>query len=181
MKICFLDKKSQEIYGEENYSLEEADRIVAMNPKSISDDMGDVFQFLVENSGKAFEFVETPYLNTENVIQYTNEAKDTREIDLYPKIIDILLDAYTLGIAGNSRVRSYITKCTYNKGVKMGFQPGRHIVTEKSIKLKPVILEKSKHFNGTTNNANLAKELGISINTLKRYIKQLKEETQQQK
>lgn len=176
MKTCFLDKKSQEILGEENYPIEEADRIVAMNPETINNDMGEVFVYLCTNINNRIEFIETPYLNTERIMQYTDEAENTPGINLYPIMTDILLDAYTLTKEGKTTVRSHIIRKAASDGKRIGTEKGAHFVTEKSLKIKPIIMEKSKHFNGTMNDKTLRAELGISINTLRRYIKQLEEE-----
>lgn len=175
MKTCFLDKKSQEIYREENFPFEEADRIVAMNPNSISNDMGEVFAFIVANTDKIIEFVQTPYLNSVNINYYIAEIEGSTENELFPIVTDILLDAYYLSNSGISRIKSYAAKMAYAKGIKMGVQPGSHFKTKKSQRVKPIIIEKSKHFNGTMNNAQLAKELGISTNTIKKYIDEIKE------
>lgn len=176
MKTCFLDKKSQEIIGGENYPIEEADRIVAMNPESINKDMGEVFVYLCTNISNRIEFIETPYLNTERIMQYTDEAENTPGINLYPVMTDILLDAYTLTKEGKTVVRSHIIRKAAADGKQMGTKKGTRFITEKSLKYKPIIVEKSKHFNGTMNDKELRAELGISINTLRRYIKQLQEE-----
>lgn len=176
MKTCFLDEKSQEILGEDNYPIEEADRIVAMNPESINEDIGEVFVYLCSNINNNIEFIETPYLNTERIKAYTDEAENTPGINLYPIMTDILLDAYTLTKAGKSQVRSHIIKKAYSNGKKMGNRPGQKVITNKSKTIKPLILEKSIYFNGNTKTYKLAEELGIAPLTLKKYIKELQEE-----
>lgn len=176
MKTCFLDKKSQEIYGDKNnYPLKEAERVVAMNPKSISNDADEVFMFLLSITDKVIEFVETPYLNSEAILYYVAEAKETPAQEMPPIILDMLLDVYYLSSSAVSRIRSYNTKKAYRSGIKMGVPAGTRLVTEKSKRMKPLILERSKHFYGFMNNAQLAKDLGISVNTLKKYIRELKE------
>ena len=176
MKTCFLDKKSQEILREENFPLEEADRIVAMNPESINKDIGEVFEYLYTNINKRIEFIEVPYLNTDQIRQYVDEVKNTPETNFCLEMIDILLDAYTLAKEGKSVVRSHIIRKAAADGKQMGTKKGTRFITEKSLKYKPIIIEKSKRFNGTMNDKELRAELGISINTLRRYIKQLQEE-----
>lgn len=176
MKTCFLDEKSQEILGEENYPIEEADRIVAMNPKTIDKDMDKVFEYLCTNTDNRIEFIETPYLNTKQIRQYTDEIEKNPEKNFYPLITDILLDAYTLAKEGKSVVRSHITKKAYSNGKKMGNRPGQKVITNKSKTIKPLILEKSIYFNGNTKTYKLAEELGIAPLTLKKYIKELQEE-----
>ena len=84
MRTCFLDKKSQEILGEENYPIDEANRIVAMNPESISKDMGEVFKYLCTNANNKIEFVEAPYLNTKQIRQYTDEMEKDPKINFCP-------------------------------------------------------------------------------------------------
>lgn len=176
MKICFLDKKSQEILGEENFPMEEADKIVAMNPESISKDMEEIFIYLCTNISKNIEFIETPYLNTERIRNYTDEAENTPGINLYPVVTDILLDAYALSKSGKSQVRSHIIRKAYSDGKKMGTRPGSKITTNKSKEVKPLIIERSIYFNGNTKTYKLAEELGIAPVTLKKYIKELQEE-----
>ena len=90
MRTCFLDKKSQEILGEENYPIDEANRIVAMNPESISKDMGEVFKYLCTNANNKIEFVEAPYLNTKQIRQYTDEMEKDPKINFCPLITDYL-------------------------------------------------------------------------------------------
>ena len=58
----------------------------------------------------------------------------------------------------------------------MGMKKGARFITEKFLKCKPIIVEKSKHFNGVMSDKELSTELRVSINTLKRYIKQIQEE-----
>lgn len=180
MKTYFLDKKSQEILGEESYPIEEADRIVAMNPETINEDMGEVFEYLCMNVNNKIEFIETPYLNVEQIKQYVDEVKNAPGADLYPIVTDILLNAYTLTKKGKAMVRSHIVRKAAAEGKQMGRRKGVRFITEKSLQTKPIIIEKSKHFNGTMNDNTLRTELGISITTLRRYIKQLKEEQNNQ-
>lgn len=174
MKIHFLDSKAQEIINENNYPEKEADKIIAYSPDSIADDPGDVFAWLCDNINKEIEFIKTPYLNTSNLRRITNSFANTENINLSSMIVDEFLEALYSTKEGDSVVKRHIVLKARAEGKVAGVAKGSKLSTKKSREMKLKIKEKSKFFDGDMNNNQLRKELGISINTLKKYIKEMK-------
>ena len=60
-------------------------------------------------------------------------------------------------------------------GKQIGQQKGRELITKKSVAAKEQILKYSKDFEGTLNDLEAMKIIGISRNTYYKYKKQLTE------
>jgi hypothetical protein len=63
-------------------------------------------------------------------------------------------------------------------GNKVGIKKGTKLVTKKSVIMKQKIKELSKDYNGTLNDEELIKQLGIARNSYYKYKRELKEEEQ---
>ena len=62
------------------------------------------------------------------------------------------------------------------KGRRVGTEPGRKLITKKSIEAKKQIREKSKTFGGQISDTDMIKILGIDKNTYYKYKRELQEE-----
>jgi DNA invertase Pin-like site-specific DNA recombinase len=74
----------------------------------------------------------------------------------------------------HQRTREGIQTARLN-GKQIGQKPGAKLVTKKSLKAKEEIKKYSRDFNGTLNDAECIRLLGIARNTYYRYKKDLKE------
>ncbi len=74
----------------------------------------------------------------------------------------------------HQRTREGIQTARLN-GKQIGQKPGAKLVTKKSLKAKEEIKKYSRDFNGTLNDAECIRRLGIARNTYDRYKKELKE------
>ena len=74
----------------------------------------------------------------------------------------------------HQRTREGIQTARLN-GKQIGQKPGAKLVTKKSLKAKEEIKKYSRDFNGTLNDAECIRLLGIARNTYYRYKRQLKE------
>lgn len=61
------------------------------------------------------------------------------------------------------------------KSVTLDHNKGKKLNTKKSKQVKPLIVEKSKSFNGKLDDMSLMKELGLSRNTFYKYKKEIKQ------
>lgn len=62
------------------------------------------------------------------------------------------------------------------KGIKLGQPKGIKLITKKSIEAKQKIIELNYDFNGSLNNEETYKKIGISRKTFYKYKKELKRE-----
>lgn len=74
----------------------------------------------------------------------------------------------------HQRTREGIQTARLN-GKQIGQKPGAKLVTKKSLKAKEEIKKYSRDFNGTLNDSECIRLLGIARNTYYRYKRQLKE------
>ena len=134
-------------------------------------------------------FLKETTLNTSNF----REALEAR-IALTGTDIDLILEGvnkYLMKVAENQirtafetsehevdflhkRISEGVRRAQAN-GKRVGTEPGRKLVTKKSLENKEIIKKHSKDFGGSLNDIELMKMTGLSRNTYYRYKKELRE------
>lgn len=149
------------------------------------------YQTLFER-GVNLIFIKEPYINTD-VYRQALSVK----IPMTDTPVDIILDAvqrYVLEVARLQIVRAFeeaekeVTdlrqrtregmQTARNHGKQIGQQPGRKLVTKKSIEAKEKILKYSKDFHGGMDDKAVMDACRISPNTYYKYKRELRNESE---
>lgn len=150
------------------------------------------------NRGVSLVFIKEPYINTdvyraaaqkriEATISTGNAAMDTFTDTILEAVNQLLMDLAKQQVTAafeqsekevldlHQRTKEGIETARLN-GKQIGIQKGQKLTTKKSIAAKADILKHSKSFNGTLNDADCIRLIGISRNTFYKYKAELMQE-----
>lgn len=142
------------------------------------------------NRGVSLVFIKEPHINTD-----TYKAALENNVKLTGGTVDYILEGvnrYLMALAKeqirlafeqsekevsdlHQRTKEGIETARLN-GKQIGIQKGQKLTTKKSITAKADILKHSKSFNGTLNDADCIRLIGISRNTFYKYKAELMQE-----
>lgn len=171
------------------------DTIVFDSVSRMSRDAEDGFKLYEElfDKGVNLVFIKEPYINTDTYKQQLNNNNNIQvaDNDLNDTIMRGIRD-YLMRLAEKQikiafsqaekevkdlrqRTREGIETARLN-GKQIGQKKGRELVTKKSIQAKEQIKKYSKDFQGTLNDIDVMKLIGISRNSYYKYKRQITEE-----
>ena len=173
-------------------AVKEGDTIIFDSVSRMSRNAEEGFNAYEElfNRGVSLVFLKEPHINTSTFKNAVSSA-----VPMTGTNLDYILDGvnkYLLAVAKeqirlafeqaekevedlHQRTKEGIETARLN-GKQIGMKKGTKLVTKKSVTAKEYILKYSSEFNGTLNDAEVMKLVGLARNTYYKYKKELKEE-----
>lgn len=174
--------------------LKDGDTVIFDSVSRMSRNAEDGFSLYesLYNRGVSLVFIKEPHINTD-----TYKAALENNVKLTGGTVDYILEGvnrYLMALAKeqirlafeqsekevadlHQRTKEGLETARLN-GKQIGIQKGQKLTTQKSIRAKADILKHSKSFNGTLNDADCIRLVGISRNTFYKYKAELMQEQQ---